>query len=91
MRGQRRIQWPSTEPNGSLIWTVEPFKCYILKMELTVVIPLNTKRRRNFVLMFLQRRRYSNKPIKKLEYRSLKFEFKITAEKNIIKIPINLS
>ena len=47
-----------------------------LKIELTVAIASNTKRRRIVVLMFGQRRRqwYSIKPTKKSESRNLKFQ-----------------
>ena len=48
-----------------------------INIELTVVNASNTKRRRNVVLMFGQRRRqlYSIKPAKKSESRNLIFQY----------------
>ena len=52
------------------------FQMLHFNIELTVVVPSNTKRRRNVGLMIGQRRRqwYSIKPTKKSESRSLKFQ-----------------
>ena len=71
-----------------------------INIELTIVNASNTKRLRNVVLMFGQRRRqwYSLKPTKKSESRNLKFQsichnkntstiFKMVAKKRIKRSP----
>ena len=57
MWSQRRRQWPSIQPTSVLDMDSRAFQMLHFKIELTVVIPSNTKRRRNVVLMFDQRRK----------------------------------
>ena len=59
------------------------FQMLHINIELAVVIPSNTKRRRNVFLMFGQRHRqwYNIKQTKKSKSRSLKFQFKMDLKK----------